>query len=238
VPDPPPAPPLDQLLRSLQVLAPGLVHELRNPLSGILAGSQMLERLLPAGGPAGEYLQIVRGEARRLERLLRRLGAFGQLRADGLALQAGVDANELVQDLLRDPRAVPERGLAVVCRLAPALPPLTVDPLRLRQALGELLENARQAIPAGGTITITTRRGAPPHRCVELEVADTGPGFEAEARARALEPFFSTRPRALGVGLSLAALILEAHGGGLRIHSPDAGARVALWLPVPATRNA
>ncbi|MFB3816373.1 MAG: ATP-binding protein [Candidatus Methylomirabilales bacterium] len=231
----PPTPPPDVLLQSLQAMAPALAHELRNPLSGILAGSQMLARLLPAQGPAGEYAAIVRDEAQRLERLLARLSEFGRLRADGLALQAELSVNELVEGVARDPRAVPDGRWRLACQLAPGLPALAGDPLRLRAALCELLQNACQAMPDGGCLTVATRlAGAPPR--VEVEVADAGPGFDPEAQARALEPFFSTRPRALGVGLCLASLILQAHGGGLRIQSSSAGARVALLLPV--TRDA
>jgi len=244
--EPLPRPDVREILSSLQRMAPGLVHELRNPLSGILAGSQMLERALPAGAPVREYAEIVHQEAQRLERFLTRIGQFGRLAADGLTLQAGLDLNGLLATVLAE--GAPgwrEAGIAVVTRLDPALPVVEGDAGRLAQAAREILQNARDAMAGGGTLTVSTRQLAPDELefpaaargrgpavpLVAAEFADTGDGMSPEARERAFEPFFSTRPRALGVGLALAQVIALAHGGTLWLPPAGAGARVVLGVP-------
>ena len=235
------------LLHSLQVLTPGLVHELRNPLSGILAGSQMLARLLGGQGTASEYAEIIREEAQQLERFLARLAEFGRLRSVGLQCAAAVDLPDLVGRLLEAARsACKVREIRVVSSFDPRATGLRGDPGRLSQACMEIVQNAQEAMPEGGTLTVTTRLVADSQASdsdvlhtdlhdewIEVEFRDTGPGMSEEARQRSGEPFFSTRPRALGVGLSLAQAIAQAHGGMLILGGAGGrGGHVVLRLPV------
>jgi signal transduction histidine kinase len=234
------------LLHSLQVLTPGLVHELRNPLSGILAGSQMLVRLLGGQGTASEYAEIIREEAQQLERFLARLAEFGRLRSVGLQCAAAVDLPGLVGRLLEAARsACKVRGIRVVSSFDPRATGLRGDPGRLSQACMEIVQNAQEAMPEGGTLTVTTRlvadsraSGSDPHDdWIEIEFHDTGPGMSEEVGQHGGEPFFSTRPRALGVGLSLAQAIAHAHGGMLVLRGTTRrGGHFVLRLPV--TRDA
>jgi len=225
------------LLMSLQVLMPGLVHELRNPLSGVLAGSQMLVRLLGGGGTACEYAGIIQEEAQQIERFLARLAEFGRLGARGLQLVDGVDFSGLLDRLLE--AAIPacqSRRIRIVSSWDPRASTLCADPDRLTQACAEILQNAQDAMPEGGTVTVVTRgvSGAPgiTDGWVEVECRDTGLGLTPEARQRAFEPFFSTRPRALGVGLSLAQAIAWAHGGTIRLEAAGGqGCRAILRIP-------
>jgi signal transduction histidine kinase len=230
------------LLTSLQVLTPGLVHELRNPLSGVLAGGQMLARLLRGGGTACEYAEIIQEEAQQIERFLARLAEFGRLGARGVQLAEGVDLPGLLSRLLEV--ALPtcrSRGIRIVSSWDPRATAICGDPGRLTQACAEILQNAQDAMPDGGTVTVATRAvpGGPATAdgWVEVECRDTGAGLTPEARQRAFEPFFSTRPRALGVGLSLAQAIAWAHGGMIRLDDADGqGCRAILRVPrVPGT---
>jgi two-component system, NtrC family, sensor histidine kinase HydH len=223
-------------LESLQALTPGLVHEFRNPLSGILAGSQMLGRLLGgAGGAAQEYVEILIEEAQQLEGFLARLAEFGHLGSRGLALVADADLDALLDRALAEiAPACRARAIRLVPR-SPAHPVgLRADPMRLAQAVRELLHNAMQAMPDGGTLSVGIRRpGVGGAGWVEVEIADSGEGLTVEARRRAFEPFFSTRPRALGVGLCLARVIVDKHGGTLALRpGAERGAVARLCLPV------
>ena len=224
-------------LTSLQALMPGLVHELRNPLSGVLAGSQMLTRLLGGAGTACEYAAIIEEEAHQIERFLARLAEFGRLGARGVRVAEGVDLPGLLGRLLEV--TLPtcrSQGIRMVSSWDPGVSAICGDPGPLTQACAEILQNAQDAMPEGGTVTVTTRSVAggmgTADGWVEVEFRDTGSGLTPEARRRAFEPFFSTRPRALGVGLSLAQAIAWAHGGIIRLDDADGqGCRAILRVP-------
>ncbi len=260
------APPPDWL-DSLQRLAPRLVHEFRNPLSGILAGTQMLARLIDPEGPAREYAQIVEEEARTLERHLARLAEFGRLRNGGFEAAGPVDLHALLMERLGEIQAAcDERGVRQVTALDPRARDVRGEATHLARACAEIFRNALEAMPEGGTLTTSTRPGTGPagdrasggsgergsredialrssgprarasgrHRAdwVQIEVADTGMGMTDDAWQHAFEPFFSTRPRALGMGLSLAQAIAFAHGGHIRLgRLSGRGLRIILALP-------
>ena len=234
--------------QSLQALTPGLVHELRNPLSGILASGQMLGRVVGDNPRAQEYLRILRDEALQLERFLARLAEFGRLPKGGIFFADPVDLAGFLTGVLEEwrPRCT-THGIGQVVQFDPGISGIRAEPTRLALALGEILANAVEAMPSGGTLTVTTRR-APAGATAgdsatagwaDILVADTGGGMAGEVHRRAFEPFFSTRPRALGIGLALAQAILVAHGGSIRLDSQlGTGTRVLLRLLLaPAGEN-
>jgi signal transduction histidine kinase len=242
------------LVDSLKSLTPGLVHELRNPLSGVLAGSQMLARLLHDGDTTSGYAGIIQEEAQKLARFLARLAEFGRLRSGGMQWAESVDLPDLLGRVVAAAAPAYEaRHIQIVSSFDPRTSTLRADPARLTQACVELLDNARETMPDGGTLTISTRwmadvgkQGPPAPEvasaaqdgwiCVEFR--DTGPGFTAEARQRACEPFFSTRPGSLGIGLSLVLAIVCGHGGTMRLGADgEPGGSVELFLPVTAARQ-
>ncbi len=230
-------------LESLQVLTPGLIHELRNPLSGVLAGSQLLGRLLQANGGASlEYVQIVREEAQHLERHLTRLAEFGRLGVQGWPVAADVDLADLLARVLEQVRQAAEaRSVRVSTVTDPGATHVRGDSTRLCQAIGELVQNAFDELPEGGTLECrlhTPLTGPTTYHqpAVEIVLRDSGPGLSEDARRRAFEPFFSTKPRALGIGLPLAQLIALRHGGSVRLENdPAGGATAALRLPALPT---
>jgi signal transduction histidine kinase len=205
----------------------------------------MLARLLRGGGTACEYAEIIQEEAQQIERFLARLAEFGRLGARGVQIVAGVNLSGLLDRLLEAAlSACRSRGIRIVSSLDPRATAIDGDPSRLTQACAEILQNAQDAMPEGGTVTVATR--AVPGGTdtgdgwVEVAFRDTGSGLTPEAKERAFEPFFSTRPRALGVGLSLAQAIVWAHGGMIRLdHAEGQGCRAVLRIPQrPGNRSA
>lgn len=149
------------LLDSLQKLTPGLVHELRNPLSGVLAGSQMLGRLLAGQGKAAEYAAILREGALQLQHFLARLAEFGRLESCRPPFAQRVELGALVERVLDRVRATCDGrriGLASFCE--PGTPALPGDAARLGLAIGELIQNAVEAVPDGGSVSVHVRRAA------------------------------------------------------------------------------
>ena len=110
-----------------------------------------------------------------------------------------------------------------------------VDPTQLRQIVLNLLKNAADAMTSGGTVRVVSRKT---DSCYELEVADDGPGISESVRLRLFEPFSSTKPKGLGVGLYLSRRLAQEHGGELTYLPGEAGARFTLRLPLSAQQSA
>ena len=129
-------------------------------------------------------------------------------------------------------------GVAIAFRLDPALPPVLADRIQIEQVLVNLVRNALEAMSGGGGGEGTRHRelvvAAAPAGAgeVEVSVADTGPGLAPEVAGRLFEPFVSTKPDGMGVGLSICRTIVEAHGGRIRAEpSPGGGAVFRFTLP-------
>jgi signal transduction histidine kinase len=106
----------------------------------------------------------------------------------------------------------------------------------IRQVIDNLIDNAIQAMSGGGTLTVTlVNTEVEGVRGVEIQIQDTGEGMDTQVRARALDPFFTTRPSGTGLGLAIVARIVDAHGGVLRIKSKaGAGTVMHVFLPLTA----
>ena len=127
-----------------------------------------------------------------------------------------------------------KKGVEVVRELAQGLPEITADPAQLKQVLVNLVVNAVQAMPDGGTLTVSTRAS---DSCVLLIVKDTGAGMSEDVREKVLLPFFTTKDVNEGTGLGLAVVhgIVTSHGGSISVESrPGYGTRFEIGLPVTA----
>jgi signal transduction histidine kinase len=118
----------------------------------------------------------------------------------------------------------------------PDLPQVLADRDSLKQVLLNLVLNGADAMPDGGPLTITARRGASPDGTaegIELAVADAGAGLSPEAQRQAFEPFFTTKPEGAGLGLTVCRRIIEGHGGRITVANlPEGGAVARVWLPL------
>lgn len=222
---------------TLSRLAGGLVHELKNPLSTIGLHLALLEEEWSKADPvrARRSLQAlgrVRAEVGRLNDILEDFLRYA--RTDVLERQP-TDLNQLVEQVERFVQPeLASQNVALRAYHDPGLPPAAVDGPRLRQALLNLVINARQALAerGRGEVTILTRHEP---GWARIEVLDDGPGMSAEVLQRCSEPWYSTKRGGTGLGLPIVRRLLEAHGGRLELESaPGRGTRAVMWIPLAA----
>ncbi|MCC6526254.1 MAG: HAMP domain-containing protein [Polyangiaceae bacterium] len=201
-------------LATIGKMAAHITHEVRNPLSSIGLNLELLEEELangPAAPEAAQLLAAIKAEVERLAQIAEQYLAAA--RAPRLELELG-DAAAVVHACLRF--VAPElRRAGVTTRLEVEddLPPVVLDAARLRQALLNLIRNAREAMPRGGELRLYLSRTA---EGVALGVEDEGPGIPEEHRRTIFDPFFTTKERGTGLGLAVTRAVVEAHGGTIR----------------------
>jgi PAS domain S-box-containing protein len=230
-------------LRALGQMASGIAHDINNALSPAALYTQgLLERETTLSAQAREQLAIVQRAIEDVANTVARMREFYRPREAQLQ-HGAVDANRLMKQVIELTRArwsdMPqERG--VVIRLATDfaenLPPILGADSEIRDAVTNFVLNAVDAMPEGGTLTLRTFADAQGMR-VGLEVADTGLGMTDEARARCLEPFFTTKgERGTGLGLAMAYGMAQRHDAELEIES-ERGKGTTLRLLFPTTRS-
>jgi two-component system CheB/CheR fusion protein len=223
-----------QKLESMGALAGGIAHDFNNIL-GILAGYVGALRRSPENaGKGAENLVSMETAIERGAALVRQLLAFAR-RGEGDAF-GPVDVNAVIQELASMLRETFPKTIEFSVELAPKLPAALGDASQLHQALLNLCVNARDAMPAGGRLSIRTnvtagdevRRRFPEaaaDRYLTITVSDTGEGMSEEIRRRIFEPFFSTKKEHGGSGLGLAVAygVVETHGGFIDVESEEKG---------------
>lgn len=200
------------------VLASGLAHEIRNPLNAMNMNLQMLEEEMveSAAGPdpaALDLLGATKSEIKRLERLVNNFLQYARPQAPRFEPR---DLNEVLSAtalfLQADFR---KNGVELAVDLEPMLPSVEIDEGQLKQALMNILLNARQVLRDGGRVQLRSRAGSGGEAVVE--VADDGPGIAPEAVEKIFEPFFSNRSGGTGLGLPIARQIVQRHGGTIEV---------------------
>ncbi len=234
-------------LRALGQMASGIAHDINNALSPVIGFADLLllsETNLSA--QSRKYLGQIKTAGMDIVHTVERLREFYRRRQDNESLQE-IDLNPLVQqvvDLTRPRwRDIPqERGVVIEMKtnLAPALPPLLGIESEIRQAVINLVLNAIDAMPAGGTVLLATRWRQETDSAdgIELEVVDTGTGMSEETRKRCLEPFFSTKgKRGTGLGLAMVYGVMDRHEGRIEIETASGqGTVMRLLFPVRRAR--
>ena len=218
-------------LASIGEMSAAVAHGLRNPLASLRAAAQLVRRH-PDAPSATEHLTAIIDEVDRLDRRISHLLSFSRP-APYRPLQENVP--RLIQGLLPAfAESLRERGVELALDLPPLLPQVRVDPMQLEQALLEVVSNALDAMPSGGTLRISARgaanNGSQPSE-VTIEIADTGPGIPDQVMPSVCEPFFTTRQDGTGLGLAIAKRYIEQNGGRLEILSRPGGTNVRVRLP-------
>ncbi len=221
-------------LAALGELSAVVAHEVRNPLGVIFNSLASLKRMLPPDDDARMLLGIVGEEADRLNRMVGDLLDFArpheaQVRPESLSDVIGGALSSME-------RALGSSPVELRMEIAKELPPVPVDAQMIRQAVLNLVGNAVQAMPGGGTVTVRAeeeqRGGA---RFFRVDVEDNGPGITPELADRVFQPFFTTRAAGTGLGLAVVKRIADAHRAELTLRqTPGGGATFTLWLPMSA----
>jgi PAS domain S-box-containing protein len=232
-----------QKMESIGRLAGGVAHDFNNLLTVIIGGAELASEMLDAEHAAREDLQQVRAAGQRAATLTHQLLAFA--RRQVLAPRV-IDLNTLIQDTEQLLRRLIGEDVHLQTQLTANLAPVRADPHQLQQVLVNLAINARDAMPTGGVLTITTTNAiiepelavrydsisAGPH--ARVLISDTGIGMDASVRARVFEPFFTTKATGRGTGLGLATSygIIKQHGGAIWVTSATAkGTTFTIDLP-------
>jgi signal transduction histidine kinase len=208
-------------LTSLGQLAASIAHEVNNPISGVLIYTQLLMKKMTSDTltkeQAQDYLSRMESELTRSGRLIRNLLDFARQTKPSLILLNLSDVIERSFTLVAHSAQI--QHVNVVKELSPALPEVMADPDQLQQVLTNLMLNAIQAMPEGGTLTLRT--SADSDGKVKMEVQDTGVGISPENMSKLFTPFFTTKKEVKGVGLGLAVAygIIQRHQGRIEVNS-------------------
>ena len=220
-------------LAALGSLLAGVAHELNNPLSVVVARAVLLEE---QGHPATQTAAVkIRTAAERCARIVRTFLAMARQQQPE---RGPVAINDVVSEALDiTGYAVRTSGIEVELDLAPDIPSILADADQLHQVLLNLIINAQQALqdqPPPRRIRVVSRF-IPFFDAVRITVADNGPGIPEHLRARVFDPYFTTKPTGIGIGVGLAVSfgIVEAHGGSLTVDCPAAGGS-AFTIALPA----
>lgn len=212
-------------------LATGLAHEIRNPLTAISVRLFTLQKSLKAGSSEQGDAGLIRNEIDRLEQILKnflKLARPNEPKTISLQADAALrEAADLLAPQLKR-RNIEVKLAETTCT------PFMADPLQLKQVLINLIQNAAESIDGKGTVTLRAREstGSTAGRAVVLEVEDTGSGISPDVEERLFDPFFSTKDNGTGLGLPIAAKIIEQHKGTLDFETrPGDGTVFRITLP-------
>ncbi len=236
-------------LRALGQMASGIAHDINNAISPVALYTEMLlEQEAGLSKRTREYLETTQRAIGDVAHTVSRMREFYRQHEPELVLSP-VDISVLVQQVIDLTRArwsdMPQqRGIVIELRpeLGPDLPPVAGIESEIREALINLVFNAVDAMPEGGTLTIRTKiiDHSADTRHVDVEVADTGVGMDEETRRRCLEPFFTTKgERGTGLGLAMVYGVTRRHNADIEMESAiGQGTTVRLRFPVPASKEA
>ncbi len=233
--------------KTAECLAGSLAHELNQPLAAVALQAEVAAQLISGGGqlPSLDVRDSLKAAFREITEQSHRASMIVRALRDLVRRTPSerhrTDLNVLVRDSvqLTQPAATAAR-IELRCQTDVGLPPVEVDRIQIQQVILNLLQNALDAISMGNSVErlviVATRASSP--REVSVEVSDSGPGLSTEQRQRLFEPFSSTKPQGLGLGLNISRSIIEAHGGRMSLLDAEpttttslGGTRFAFTLP-------
>lgn len=217
-------------LASLASLTRGVAHDFGNVLAAIAGYNDLMLRSLAPDSPQRRGAESIQHAVASGQRLVRQLLTPGRAPVDG----PSADLNAVVADVVRTLRPLLGERTTVELRLDPAAGAVAASPAAIEQVTMNLVLNARDAMPAGGCMTVLTGRKAPDAPTATLSVQDTGVGMDAPTRARVFELFFTTKAAGHGTGVGLATVdeIVRQHGGRVEVSSePGRGSTFRVSLP-------
>ncbi|QSQ16000.1 PAS domain-containing sensor histidine kinase [Myxococcus landrumensis] len=220
-----------ETMAAMGAIVAGVAHEVRNPLFSISAVVDAVEATVGKRADLAPYVDVLRGEVRRLNHLTQELFEYGRpTRGEWVE---GPIRPVVEEALAACTRTGEQSRVTVTPALAEVLPSVRMDSRRLFHVFRNVVENAVQHSPAGTTVSVATSPLEEEGRAwVSCTVRDGGPGFREEDLPHVFEPFFSKRRGGTGLGLAIVQRILEEHQGRIRLRNhPEGGAEVTLLLP-------
>lgn len=218
----------NEKLAAIGALAAGVAHEINNPTAIIRGNTELLLMELPPQAAGREEAEEVKKQTERIARITDNLLAFARRQAPH---EESVDINTLLEEILAQlPHQIIMHGISVKRNYAAELPTLCADGGQLRQVFTNLMVNAVEAMQADGILLLVTdlRDGQ-----LVVDITDTGPGISEQVREKLFNPFFTTKRRGSGLGLSVSYGIVERHGGTIAVQSePGHGATFRVCLPI------
>ncbi|OGP92147.1 MAG: hypothetical protein A2156_06850 [Deltaproteobacteria bacterium RBG_16_48_10] len=219
----------------LAELAGGLAHEMNNPIAGIKGAVQVLSGHRALSEEHRDILLKVIGQIERIEFLLKNLFNFAQPPKPNFLL---ININEVFDKTISLAEKHPlflskkSRVIPIVRNFDLRLPKTMADPIQFQQVFMNLLLNAADAMPNGGTLTAQTlHEEASPF--LRITIRDTGSGIDKSMIDKIFQPFFTTKPKGTGLGLSITKRLVEQHGGSIRVaNNPSGGASFTIDLPI------
>jgi len=230
-------------------LAGGVAHDFNNLLTVVNGYADMLLGSLPESGEDWAFVREIRDAGERAAGLTGQLLAFSRKHPTDPTV---IDVNAMVREVERMLRRLVGEHILIFTDLGPDVGSVLADSTSMNQMLMNLVVNARDAMPGGGTIEIRTARvvledadcagrpGAKPGPFVQLSVSDAGEGIPPEIQSRIFEPFFTTKRESHGTGLGLSTVygIVRNAGGWIRVDSKlGEGTTMQVWLPAHATET-
>ena len=217
-------------LAAVGELAAGVAHEINNPLAIIRGNVELLQMSIPEEADNREEADTIYQQVNRMERIVANLLSFARQQRKELGQ---TDLNRMLGEIVRQVgHQVPLTGIRVEERYAPDLPLLAGDEGQLRQVFTNLILNAVQAMPDGGTLSLATASDPAAGSCA-VTVTDTGIGVPEEQQKEIFNPFFTTKPDGTGLGLSVSYGIVREHSGTIRMESaPGRGSAFTVTLPL------
>ena len=239
-----------QRMESIGTLAGGIAHDLNNVLSPILMAVQMLqsdEKIASGGEP---WLSIIEENTIRGADLIKQVLTFARgVKGERVSVQL----RHLIKDLIKVVEETFPREIQITYDIEPELDPVSADPTQIQQVLMNLVINARDAMSAGGAISIKAQNlsidenyarmhiDAKPGDYVLITVADTGCGMSEDVLKRIWDPFFTTKEpgKGTGLGLSIVLSVIKSHDGFINVYSePLRGTKISIYLPVDRSSSA
>ncbi|MCP4667496.1 MAG: GAF domain-containing protein [Deltaproteobacteria bacterium] len=215
-------------LEAMAYLAQGVAHEIRNPVTTIGGFARRIKKAIKENPKVQEYIDIILEESERLENLVGRVREFAQILSP--ELKSG-DIEPVLRQVIKkfEPRAK-KMGIDLVAHMDDHFLPVKIDASQLFAALTSIIENAMEAMSPGGVLTVEAGRDMD---SILIRILDTGPGIAKEDLGSVYDPFFTSKTRGAGLGLTIVHQIIRNHYGEITIRSGKGeGTAVSIRLPV------
>ncbi len=223
-------------LTQMGMIASSISHEVTNSLDGIKNYLYLINSEMPTDHPHKEYMEIIEGEIIRAGKIIRQLS---DLNKPGKYAKSDLNLNELIESIipLLD-YLVKGKNYEFKLKLAPDIPLIKGVPEQLKSVLINLMKNAIQAMPKGGTITVKTGKSEEHPGKIQIIVADNGPGIAKKDLEKLFQPFFTTKENGTGLGLTICRQIIKSHGGYITVESTlRKGTEFTITLPTGEDRE-